>query len=74
MKNITPGERIFNLRTQLGLSQTELGKRIGYFPQNISAVELNKRNAGITLCNKLIKLARENGIDIGFDYLRPDLS
>jgi transcriptional regulator with XRE-family HTH domain len=73
MQNNYDGYRLYKLRTMMGLSQGELGDLIDIWPQNISGWEHGTRKPGMLACSKLIELAKKYDIDVGYDFLRPDL-
>lgn len=53
-KTITPGETLKIYRENIGLNQTELGKKLGKFTrQNISDMESGKRNISKEVAKKL---------------------
>jgi DNA-binding XRE family transcriptional regulator len=55
--SITPGEIVKMYRENLGLSQTELGKKLGKFTrQKISDIENGKRNISKEVAKKLSRL------------------
>jgi DNA-binding XRE family transcriptional regulator len=71
MKYKEIAKRISVLRDEMGFSQSELGREINVYPQNISAWENGRRRPDIESCKKLIDLARKHNITIDIDYLRP---
>lgn len=57
------GKRIAEIRTQQGLSQTELAERAGMKQGNIARIETGKYSTGIDL---LSKIAHALGYEIDF--------
>ena len=56
-KNISPGDTLRIYRQNLGLTQTELGQKLGKFTrQKISDMENNKRSISKAVAKKLSKI------------------
>ncbi|MEA3429023.1 MAG: helix-turn-helix transcriptional regulator [Thermodesulfobacteriota bacterium] len=56
-KTISPGDTLRIYRQNLGLTQTELGQKLGKFTrQKISDMENNKRSISKAVANKLSKI------------------
>jgi DNA-binding transcriptional regulator YiaG len=55
------------------LSQSEFGKLINVYPQNVSAWERNTRSPGMKACTKIIQVAKKYGIDIDYNFLLPTI-
>lgn len=56
-------------RLQLGLSQNQLGKKVGIRRENIRDVELGKRNFGVKNFRKILK-----ALNINVTYLLEELN
>jgi len=70
------GSRIQSIRTRLGITQDELGERVGLNPKYISAIECGQRNITI---KTLDKIAKGLGVELFElllfeEYLEPAMS
>lgn len=65
MMNLLLGNRVKELRIEMGLSQSELGRRVGYTKQGISKIEKNQNK--YSDFNLIDKLAYE--LNCTRDYL-----
>lgn len=57
------------IRQRLGLSQAQLAEALGMTQGNVSFIELDKQPFMPDAAARLIEIARERGLDIGFDHV-----
>lgn len=59
----TQGERLKNIRRKLGLSQTELGEKLGFSKQYLSNIEADRN---LMNNDKLVKLLVDFNVNINY--------
>lgn len=57
------------IRERLALSQAQLGAALGMTQGNVSFYELDKQPVPPPVAGKLIELARDRGLEIGYDHV-----
>ncbi len=69
---MTTAERIKKLRRSMCISQAEMSRALKVSIGSISCYEMGKREPSYAVVRKIIALAKEHGITIGLDDIRPE--